>query len=93
MYLLKSRTTPVPTALPAIDVPAPRAVSGTPSARHTANTAATSSALRGAGDQKGRHPVQRRVRGIHGTGGAVGAHIADSGCGEMTGKRLGIRHA
>ncbi len=36
-----------PTALPATDVPAPRAVSGTPSARQTSSTAATSSTARG----------------------------------------------
>ena len=47
MCLLKSRTTPGPTALPATDVPAPRAVTGTPSARHTAKPAARSSSWRG----------------------------------------------
>src|ERR1035437_4624363 len=44
---LVSRTTPGPTALPAIDVPAPRTVSGTASCRHTSNAASISSTWRG----------------------------------------------
>ena len=38
---------PGPTALPLIDVPAPRAVSGTPSERPTPTIASTSSGARG----------------------------------------------
>ena len=45
--LLNSSTTPVPTALPAIEVPAPREVSGTPRVRQTSSVAATSSTSRG----------------------------------------------
>ncbi len=43
----KSSTTPVPTALPAIDVPAPRDVSGVPVVRHASIVASTSSTERG----------------------------------------------
>ncbi len=42
-----STTMPVPTALPAIEVPAPRIVSGTPVVRTTSRTAASSSVCRG----------------------------------------------
>ena len=42
-----SSTSPVDSALPAIEVPAPRAVSGTPSSRQTASAATISSADRG----------------------------------------------
>ena len=42
-----SSTMPGPTALPAIEVPAPRAVSGVPVARATSTTASTSSTCRG----------------------------------------------
>ncbi len=42
-----STTMPVPTALPAIDVPAPRMVSGVPLSRATATVAASSSTERG----------------------------------------------
>lgn len=45
---VKSRTTPVPVAWPAIDVPPPRGTTGTPCSRQTASAAATSSASRGA---------------------------------------------
>ncbi|CAM5581591.1 hypothetical protein SALBM311S_10734 [Streptomyces alboniger] len=48
MCRVKSSTTPVPVACPAIDVPPPRGTTGTPWSRHTARTAATSSASRGA---------------------------------------------
>ena len=48
MCRVKSRTTPVPVACPAIEVPPPRATTGTPCARQTDSTAATSSASRGA---------------------------------------------
>jgi hypothetical protein len=44
MRRLKSSTKPVPTALPATEVPPPREVRGTPSRRHTSSAAATSSA-------------------------------------------------
>ena len=43
----KSTTMPAPTALPAIDVPAPRAVIGNPSRRPTSTIAAISSRARG----------------------------------------------
>jgi hypothetical protein len=43
----KSAITPGPIALPAIDVPAPRAVNGTPVSRQVCRAAATSSASRG----------------------------------------------
>src|SRR5215211_1770263 len=43
----RSMTTPGPTALPAIEVPAPLAVSGTPSPRQVSTTATTSSRSRG----------------------------------------------
>jgi hypothetical protein len=43
MWRLKSMTTPVPTALPATEVPAPRAVMGTSRPRQTSMTAAPSS--------------------------------------------------
>jgi hypothetical protein len=43
----KSATTPGPIALPAIEVPAPRAVNGTPVSRQTASAAATSASSRG----------------------------------------------
>ena len=43
----KSSTRPAPTALPAIEVPAPRLVTGTPSPLATASAAAASSASRG----------------------------------------------
>jgi hypothetical protein len=43
----KSRTTPGPMALPAIDVPPPRLTSGVLVARQAATTATTSSTLRG----------------------------------------------
>src|SRR5262245_8144772 len=46
-------TTPEPMALPAMFVPAPRAVTGTPSARQTSTMALTSSALRGKATQRG----------------------------------------
>ena len=42
-----SSTMPGPIALPAIDVPAPREVSGTPLGTATASAAATSSPSRG----------------------------------------------
>jgi hypothetical protein len=45
--LEKSSTRPVPTALPAMEVPAPRQVTGTPSCRATASAAAASSTCRG----------------------------------------------
>ncbi|CAM5670428.1 hypothetical protein SFUMM280S_01902 [Streptomyces fumanus] len=48
MCRVKSSTTPVPVACPAIEVPPPRGTTGTPCARHTSSTAATSSASRGA---------------------------------------------
>ncbi len=48
MCRVKSSTTPVPVACPAIDVPPPRGTTGTPSSRQTASVAATSSASRGA---------------------------------------------
>ncbi|CAM5485426.1 hypothetical protein SGLAM104S_08801 [Streptomyces glaucescens] len=48
MCRVKSSTTPVPVACPAIDVPPPRATTGTPRSRHTSSAAATSSASRGA---------------------------------------------
>src|SRR3954451_20307808 len=51
---LVSTTTPVPTALPAIEVPAPRAVSGTPSSRQTASAATISSGCRGRTTARGR---------------------------------------
>ncbi len=43
----KSTTMPGPTALPAVDVPAPLLVSGTPCVRATASAASTSSLWRG----------------------------------------------
>ena len=43
----KSSTMPRPIELPAIEVPAPREVSGVPVSRATASAAATSSACRG----------------------------------------------
>lgn len=48
MWRVKSSTTPVPVAWPAIDVPPPRATTGTPRSRQTESTAATSPASRGA---------------------------------------------
>lgn len=48
MCRVKSSTTPVPVACPAMDVPPPRATTGTPRSRHTSSTAATSSASLGA---------------------------------------------
>jgi hypothetical protein len=42
-----SSTTPVEMALPAMDVPAPRATTGTPSSRHAASAAMISSVARG----------------------------------------------
>ncbi len=42
-----SRTTPAEMALPAMDVPAPRATTGTPSSRHTVSAAMISSDDRG----------------------------------------------
>lgn len=53
MWRVKSRTTPVPVACPAMDVPPPRGTTGTPSSRHTASAAATSSASRGATTPRG----------------------------------------
>ena len=50
---LRSMTTPGPTALPAIEVPAPLAVSGTPSSRQMATTASTSSGSRGKATSSG----------------------------------------
>lgn len=47
MYRLKSRTTPAPMALPATEVPAPRAVTGTPAGAAADRTASTSSEPRG----------------------------------------------
>ncbi len=46
-YLEVSTTMPGPTALPAIDVPAPRIVTGAPDARATSSTAWISSVERG----------------------------------------------
>ena len=43
----KSSTMPVPTALPATDVPPPRDVSGVPVSRATSSAASTSSVSRG----------------------------------------------
>ncbi len=48
MCRVKSSTTPVPVACPAMDVPPPRGTTGTPCRRHTSSTAATSSASTGA---------------------------------------------
>ncbi len=48
MWRVKSRTTPVPVACPAMEVPPPRATTGTMWLRHTSSTAATSSASCGA---------------------------------------------
>ncbi len=48
MCRVKSSTTPAPVACPAMDVPPPRATTGTPRARQTSSTAATSSASLGA---------------------------------------------
>ena len=47
MCRLKSSTSPVPTAFPAIEVPAPRAVTGIPASRQTASAASASAASRG----------------------------------------------
>ena len=43
----KSSTMPEPTELPAMEVPPPRLVSGTPARRATSSAAAASSACRG----------------------------------------------
>ncbi|CAM5687023.1 hypothetical protein SAFG77S_04890 [Streptomyces afghaniensis] len=53
MYREKSRTTPSPTALPAMLVPPPRAVTGTPASRQARSTATTSSAVRGKATARG----------------------------------------
>jgi hypothetical protein len=53
-YRLVSTTTPGPTALPAMEVPAPRAVRGTPRDRHTSRVATISSACRGRTTARGR---------------------------------------
>ena len=45
--LAKSTTTPAPTELPAMDVPAPRAVIGTPVVAQASTTASTSSTCLG----------------------------------------------
>ncbi|MDH6609171.1 hypothetical protein M2164_004806 [Streptomyces sp. SAI-208] len=48
MCRVKSSTTPVPVACPAMEVPPPRATTGTPCERQTSSAAATSSASAGA---------------------------------------------
>ena len=50
----KSSTTPEPTELPAMEVPPPRLVSGTPACRATSSAAAASSACRGKATTPGR---------------------------------------
>ena len=59
-----STTMPVPTALPAIDVPAPRMVSGVPVSRATARSAASSSTCRGRTTTCGDDAVERGVGGV-----------------------------
>ena len=53
-WRLVSTTTPGPTALPAIEVPAPRIVSGTPRERQTSSAATISSACLGRTTARGR---------------------------------------
>ncbi|CAM5711898.1 hypothetical protein SALBM311S_00896 [Streptomyces alboniger] len=53
MYREKSSTTPGPTALPAMLVPPPRAVTGMPSSRQARSTAHTSSVVRGNATARG----------------------------------------
>ena len=74
---LKSSTTPGPIALPATDVPAPRAVIGTPELRHTASVAATSSSERGRTIGLRHDPVERGVGRVHRAVGRIIQHVAD----------------
>ena len=67
---------PGPTALPAIDVPAPRMVSGTPGSAASATIAASSSTIAGTTTSRRDDPVVRGVGGVQRAGLEVVAHLA-----------------
>ena len=62
---------PGPIALPAIEVPAPRAVTGTRVARATSRAAADLGLVARADDRPRRDAVERGVGGVHRPGRAV----------------------
>ncbi|KJK33760.1 hypothetical protein UK15_38640 [Streptomyces variegatus] len=82
MYREKSRTTPGPTALPAMLVPPPRAVTGTPA--FTAGPQHRDHVVGGAreGHRPRRHTVVRGVIGVRAGGPRAGLH-------PQTGRQLG----
>ena len=90
-----SRTTPGPTALPAMEVPAPRAVSGTPSVAADRQRRGDLVGVPRPHDRPRQHPVQRGVGGVQRPGQPGAVDVGDAGAaqgGDQVAGRVAAHH-